>query len=59
MLVSIIVCVVVLWLGASLLVALLFGRAVKMADAKHRDAVFLRDVAKHPARQMAHSRCAS
>lgn len=56
MLVSIIVCVVVLWLGASLLVALLFGRAVKMADAKHRDAVFLRDVAKHPARQMAHSR---
>jgi uncharacterized membrane protein affecting hemolysin expression len=56
MLVSIIVCAVVVWLAASLLVALLFGRAVKMADVKHRDAMFVRDLAKQPARQIAHSR---
>jgi hypothetical protein len=56
MVVSIIVCAVVVWLAVSLLVALLFGRAVKMADVKHRDAMFVRDFAKQPARQMAHSR---
>jgi hypothetical protein len=56
MLVSIIVCVVVVWLAGSLLVALLFGRAVKMADVKHRDATFMRDLAKQPGRQVVHSR---
>jgi len=56
MLLSIIVCAVIVWLAASVLVALLFGRAVKMADVKHRDAMFLREVAKHPARAMAHTR---
>ena len=56
MLVSIVVCAVVVWLAASLLVALLFGRAVKMADVKHRDAMFLRDL-QQPARpRMAHTR---
>jgi len=56
MLLSIVVCAVIVWLAASVLVALLFGRAVKMADVKHRDAMFLREVAKHPARAMAQTR---
>jgi hypothetical protein len=56
MLVSIIVCVVVVWLAASLLVALLFGRAVKMADVKHRDAMFMRGLAKQPVREIVHTR---
>lgn len=41
MVLAIIGCVVVAWLALSLLVALLFGRAVKMGEVKHRDAVFL------------------
>jgi uncharacterized membrane protein affecting hemolysin expression len=56
MVLSIVACAVVVWLALSLLVALLFGRAVKMADAQHRDAMFLRDLSKQPARQMAHQR---
>lgn len=56
MVLSIIVCVVVVWLALSVLVALLFGRAVKMADTKHKDAMFVRELTKQPVRQMAHSR---
>lgn len=56
MLLSVIVCGVIVWFAASVLVALLFGRAVKMADVKHRDAMFIREVAKRPARTMAHTR---
>jgi uncharacterized membrane protein affecting hemolysin expression len=52
MILAILACVVVVWLALSLLVALLFGRAVKMADVKHRDAMFLRDLGKQPARQV-------
>lgn len=56
MLLSIIVCAVIVWLAASVLVALLFGRAVKMADVKHRDAMFLRELGTQPSRAMAHTR---
>ena len=56
MILSIVVCAVVVWLALSLLVALLFGRAVKMADVKHRDAMFLRELTAEPARRVAHSR---
>lgn len=56
MILAIVACVVVTWLALSLLVALLFGRAVKMADVRHRDAMFIRDLSNHASRQVAHQR---